>query len=289
MTATESPRHWVIPGVLRRQGRMMIVAGEGSGKTVLLRQIAVMAAAGLHPFKGGVLCDPINVLVVDLENDPATGMDEHATIDPASPLGLVVTADRSAPDRDRTKLRVWSRPDGIDLRNPRDIASFERILARFTPDFVTFGPLYKAYRKTKGEDDETFGASLQTVLDRLRISYDAAWIFEHHAPLERTRLRPFGSSLWLRWPDIGIGTHPRRNRRTDDNGTRPVPRRPLQSRRHPHQNPTGQDHLALDPRLKTSTPPGWLVGYPGGVRSSMSLTKEPHPNRLPLTRTPREV
>ncbi len=40
---------WVIPALLRRGDRLLITAGEGDGKSVLCAQIAVCAAAGLHP------------------------------------------------------------------------------------------------------------------------------------------------------------------------------------------------------------------------------------------------
>jgi RecA-family ATPase len=40
----------VIPGLLERRDRLMLTGEEGLGKSYLLRQIAVMAAAGLDPF-----------------------------------------------------------------------------------------------------------------------------------------------------------------------------------------------------------------------------------------------
>lgn len=207
--ATMAPKHWVIPGVIRRQGRMMIVGAEGGGKSALLRQIGICAAAGYHPFKG-TLINPIRVLCVDLENDPETGMDEHGTIDIASPYGLVLTVARMVPDRDPMMIRVWARPDGIDLRNSRDVGYLERVIQNHKPDLVTLGPIYKAYARAKGEDDEVVGAQLQQVLDRLRLKYDCAFIFEHHAPHGQGArdFRPFGTSLWRRWPDVGIALTP---------------------------------------------------------------------------------
>ena len=37
---------WLIPGVLERMDRVIVVASEGAGKTTLARQIAIMLAAG---------------------------------------------------------------------------------------------------------------------------------------------------------------------------------------------------------------------------------------------------
>jgi replicative DNA helicase len=44
-------------------------------------------------------------------------------------------------------------------------------------------------------------------LDDLRGRYGFALILEHHAPhgpAKDRQMRPFGSSLWLRWPEFGI-------------------------------------------------------------------------------------
>lgn len=208
LTASINP--WVIPGVIRAQGRMMIVSTEGGGKSTLCRQIAVCAAHGIHPFNGRDI-DPKRVLLVDLENDPTTAYDDDNNLDPASPLALWQTAQIRRPDADRTLFRVWNRQDGIDIRSHRDRQALERILDSHRPDLVVIGPIYKAYAKRAGEDDETLSAGLQQALDQLRVRYGGAWIFEHHAPhgeKYNRQMRPFGSSLWLRWPDIGIAMEP---------------------------------------------------------------------------------
>jgi hypothetical protein len=43
------PFDWIVPGLLAKGERMVLTAGEGLGKSTLLRQFAVCAAAGLHP------------------------------------------------------------------------------------------------------------------------------------------------------------------------------------------------------------------------------------------------
>jgi hypothetical protein len=199
---------WLIPGVLRRQSRLMLVAPEGIGKSTLTRQFAALCAAGIHPLLTSRRMRPLKVLVIDLENDPQTAVDVRGLVDAASPHGLMLTLQRQAPDWDRSNLRVVSRPDGINVRTRSDRRRLEAVIARVRPDLVTFGPIYKSYVKDDRESDEALSADLQRIFDRLRIRYDCAWIFEHHAPKaagpKSPRADPFGSSLWKRWPDLGV-------------------------------------------------------------------------------------
>src|SRR5690625_23356 len=58
---------WIIPNLLERQDRLVITGGEGSGKSFLVQQIAILAAAGIHPTTFQTI-NPIRVLVVDAEN-----------------------------------------------------------------------------------------------------------------------------------------------------------------------------------------------------------------------------
>src|SRR5215218_1778384 len=61
------PEQWVVPGLLAKEDRLVLTGLEGLGKSILLRQFAVCAAAGIHPFTGHPV-DPKNVLLVDTEN-----------------------------------------------------------------------------------------------------------------------------------------------------------------------------------------------------------------------------
>jgi replicative DNA helicase len=68
-------------------------------------------------------------------------------------------------------------------------------------------PLYKAFNKKGREDHEDAAAAVQTIIDDLRARFGFALIIEHHAPKGGQSGRdfiPFGSSLWLRWPEYGI-------------------------------------------------------------------------------------
>lgn len=198
----EESATWLIPGIVREGWRIMLVAGEGSGKSVLLRQIAVSAAAGLHPFTHRPTF-PIRSLVVDAENP-----DE--AIDSVCEPMRAEAIDRVEWEPDNCWL--WRQPGGLNLRDRRDRVAFEGVLRASRPDVVCLGPIYKTYI-SRGKNDEE-GATRETIaaLDDLRVRYNFALIMEHHAPLgdssSKRDIRPHGSAFWSRWPEIGIALIP---------------------------------------------------------------------------------
>lgn len=197
--ASRSP--WVIDGLLRQDWRCVLVGREGDGKSVLLRQLAVSAAMGMHPFLGTPLDQgPTNTLIVDLENPD----DEiKRWIDKIS-----VAVERRGYEGDG---RVWSRIGGIDLRNRASRGELEGVIRVRKPDLVVLGPLYKAYSRKSNEDEEQVAGEVQRVLDDLRTRYGFGLLLETHAPHgsgTSRELRPYGSSLWLRWPELGLNMTP---------------------------------------------------------------------------------
>jgi RecA-family ATPase len=178
---------------------MLVTAGEGVGKSVLLRQIGVQAAAGIHPWTGANI-EPRNVLIVDLENS-----DRQVS---RALKHLVVQAGTSL---DPSRLRVCSRADGIDLTTRTDRRwLLERCIAN-RAELLVIGPLYRmesgvASRGDTGGQDKA--RQVTAALDDIRMRTGVALLMETHAPhgdgLMRD-LRPFGSSVWLRWPEFGIG------------------------------------------------------------------------------------
>lgn len=196
INAPVSRSPWVIDGMFREGWRAIVVAGEGRGKSWLSRQIAVAAASGIHPLAVNHRIDPVTTLIVDLEN-PADSI-----ADPVKRM-RAAAGDLYSPER----MFIWHRPQGIDLRKRSDRAQLEGVLARSRPKFVTLGPLYKAFTVKARESDEQAAAEVQTVLDDLRVRYGFALLMEHHAPKGQGGTRdliPFGSSLWLRWPELGL-------------------------------------------------------------------------------------
>ncbi len=186
----------------------IFLAGRSMVRThnsVLLRQVAISSAAGLHPFTHRPI-PSIRSLVIDLENP------DEAIEAVCAPMALAA-AEVEGWDPDRCWL--WRRPAGIDLRRRRDRLELEQVLRIAQPDLVCLGPVYKVYRPSGKDDEETATAGAQAVLDDLRTRYRFALLLEHHAPhgadSKKRQMRPHGSVLWQRWPELGFGLEPVRD------------------------------------------------------------------------------
>jgi len=199
-----APPEWIIDDIIRFGWRVLIVAPEGAGKTTLIRHMGICAAQGIHPFRHTRI-KPIKCVIIDLEN-PQDSI-AHVCNPIIEQVGSVVEGEY---DPDRAWL--WWRPAGINIRQRHDRIALESILAHVRPDLVLLGPLYKLYEVKAGEGDEMAARSVMTVLDDLRVRYNFGLILEHHAPKAqgggKRNLLPYGSSFWMRWPEIGISLSP---------------------------------------------------------------------------------
>lgn len=194
---------WIVEGLIREDWRVMLVGLEGSGKSVIQTQFAACSAYGISPFVFSTI-PAANVLIVDLEN-PADVIHER--------LEHVALACKTRPRYETERhAYLWHRPGGIDLRKRVDRLAFEKVLQRRRPNLVVLGPIYKAYTRLSNESDEQVAAEVQRVLDDLRTRYKFALLMEHHAPKGPAggsrELVPFGSSLWLRWSELGFALKP---------------------------------------------------------------------------------
>lgn len=195
----------VVPGLLAEDDRVVMVAPEGVGKSELARQLVTTVAWGVHPFTGRPI-PSMPTLLVDLENPRGLVRTR---------LGRLTTTAAMQATAARSPAVLWHRPGGIDLRKRADRIVFEDVLRRNRPRLVSLGPVYKAYTRQARETDENVAAEVQAVLDDLRTRYGFALVLEHHAPQASggvRDLRPFGSSLWLRWPEYGLKLTPARDR-----------------------------------------------------------------------------
>ena len=200
---TTAPTPWIVKGLVREGYRTVIIGGEGQGKTWLTRAIAAGAACGLHPLAGLYSMEPMPVVLGDLENP-----DDHIH----TTLSLLLRhADRINASRGRRidpAGRLWHHPEGVDIRTRTGRAQFEGVLKRNKPKLVILGPLYKLYRTQHQENWEQVARDVQGIIDDWRTRYGFAVILEDHMPQTSGRgqreVRPYGSSFWLRWPEVGI-------------------------------------------------------------------------------------
>jgi hypothetical protein len=191
--------------VERKDG--MYVAGREcipTHNSMIGRQIAVAAAAGLHPFSRGSYA-PKRVLFIDCENSERQGRRRFRNLERIARL-----KGQRVPDGG---MHLIHRPSGIDLTTADDAAwLLERVTAH-RPDLLYIGSFYRLHMADT--NDEPAARRVVQVLDQARTKVDCALMVEAHSPHgssghERS-VRPVGSSLLLRWPEYGYGITPNPN------------------------------------------------------------------------------
>lgn len=189
---------WLIPGVLMKQDVMMVLGGEGGGKSWLTRQICMAIAAGINPFRPDRFVTPRKTLLCDLENAEGMVAKEARTMQAA-----VTHAGHWGAET----AHIWHYPAGMNLRKRSDALMLERVIAETGAEVVGLGSLYNAH--SRGRDDwETAAEEVKEVFNRLRARYNVAFVLEHHQPKASGGSRdrpdsPFGSSVWMKWPSVG--------------------------------------------------------------------------------------
>jgi 5S rRNA maturation endonuclease (ribonuclease M5) len=193
---------WVIPGVLERSERVIVVAAEGVGKTMLARQVAILSAAGIQPFTWGRM-KPIRTLTIDLENP--------ARIIRRTSAKIMRQAQERAKST-KIEAHLLIKPAGLDLLTAKDRILIEDVIERTQPELICMGPLYKAFVDPGSRTSEAIAIEVAKYLDSIRTHYNCALWLEHHAPLGSSvggrDLRPFGSAVWSRWPEFGLALEP---------------------------------------------------------------------------------
>lgn len=193
---------WIIEDLIERTERVIVVAAEGVGKTMLARQIAILSGCGVHPFTYQRM-KQIRTLTVDLENPERIIRRTSRTIYNAA-VGRGYTNSPTA--------ELLIKPSGFDLMKPEDRQSLEQAIEDTKPELLVMGPLYKAFVDPGGRTAESVAIEVAKYLDYIRDTYKCALWLEHHAPLGESmtnrQLRPFGSAVWSRWPEFGISLTP---------------------------------------------------------------------------------
>lgn len=186
----EEPYDWLVPGLVERGDRIILTGLEGGGKSTLTRQFGAQVAQGVHPF-GGDPFEPIQVLNVDCENSRRQVRRKADVL-------------RKGPG---ARLEFVFRPDGVDLTITQHVAWLEAKVKLVEPQLLIIGPVYKM----AGGDpkDEQNAKSVATTLDHLRVTHNFAVLLEAHSPYadgskSKRPERPYGASLWSRWPEFGL-------------------------------------------------------------------------------------
>lgn len=193
---------WVIPGLLERNERVIVVAAEGVGKTMLARQVAICVGMGIHPFTYQPI-RPQTTLSVDLENPERIIRRTSRSI---------YAAAHSVSRNDNPQAHLLIKPQGLNLLRVEDRAVLEEMIEKTQPAILVMGPLYKSFIDPGGRTSEAVAIEVARYLDVIRDIYQCAMWLEHHAPLGTSmttrELRPFGSAVWSRWPEFGISLQP---------------------------------------------------------------------------------
>lgn len=187
---------WLVTNLIERGDRMIVTGSEGAGKSTFVQQVCVCLAGGVHPFTGTPI-PAINVLIIDCENGSRHLRRKlRELVDKLHRRGL-----------NNLKLRVESRPSGLDLTRGEDSAWLMDLAVASKPDLIAIGPLYRLY--AGAVKDEECARAVTVTLDAVRARVGCSLLMEAHSPHGeaggKRPLRPSGSSLWMRWPEFGYG------------------------------------------------------------------------------------
>jgi 5S rRNA maturation endonuclease (ribonuclease M5) len=197
------PSSFVIPNVLAAGDRWLLTGFEGHGKSTFMRQIAVMVAAGIHPWTGNAM-EPQKVMMVDSENHPDQVLESwQDMIGRANRLGFPVQRGMLILQEE------WDNEINLNEATGRRWL-IERTQAH-KPALICIGPLYNLSSKDLSEHATV--NEMKAAINEARGIAGSAVIMEHHAPHrgngDKDRsVRPYGSSTFLKWPDFGYGLKP---------------------------------------------------------------------------------
>ncbi|QRP47991.1 AAA family ATPase [Amycolatopsis sp. FDAARGOS 1241] len=200
---------WLTPGLMERMDRVVLTGAEGGGKSVLLTQMVTTMVGGLHPFTAAVLGDGdqgLRVAVVDCELTPRQARGRYRRL--VRNVDDARAANGLGPADWKNNLLIEFRPEGLDITGATDRQWLERFVTAAAPDVLVMGPIYRL--STRDESDPGAVREMQHVIDSLRVRHNCAFITEAHSGHAtdtngERKVRPAGSSLWLRWPEFGYG------------------------------------------------------------------------------------
>jgi hypothetical protein len=204
MALEPKPSNFTLPGMLQHNERLVLTGTEGGGKSVFVYQLLTGAAFGVDSLTLEKH-EPKRVLFLDVENNE---FQARANLEKIVPVLREMTDVE--PQWRSMKRRV------VNLLATKDRADVIRRIVHYSPDILYMGT---AYKLTDIADEQHRSVrAIQGVVDRIRQEISCSIVIEHHAghgfQNDRNKMRPEGSSYWLRWPDFGYGMIPLK---TDNN------------------------------------------------------------------------
>lgn len=198
METPDESRPWVMPGMLRTNERLIVTGPEGGGKSVLVAQLTLGAAMGVNSMSDDLTPhDPMRVLMLDVENDR---LQVKANMRKVYPYMAELSGGVKP-------LIEWVDVRDIDLSNPVERQKVIRLAKERQPDLMYMGSLYKL--APEGEKSDAQFMHVSRTVDRIRAETGTSILIEAHTGHgtmndRNGNMRPYGSSMWLRWPEFGI-------------------------------------------------------------------------------------
>jgi hypothetical protein len=201
--STPERRTMVIPNLLGEGDRLVLTGHGGLGKSTMLQQIAVCAAAGIPPFDWHAddPYAPAKVAILDFENP------DHRVKTRLWPMVNDCVGMGADP---RPNLTIGGGGNPLNLLNPQNALSLLRTIEHDKPQLVYIGPVYKMHNDDP--DKESVVKKITDVLDSIRAMGVAIITEAHHTKEGRKggALEPSGSNLWTWWPEFGGASTVRR-------------------------------------------------------------------------------
>lgn len=199
MDTPDDHRPWVMPGMLRTNDRLIMTGPEGGGKSVLVAQMCLGAATGISSLSLEIdRHEPMRVLMLDVENDRLQVRDNMRKV---WPYMREMTGGNVKP------LIEWVDVRDIDLSSAVEKQKIIRLAKERQPQLMYMGSLYKL--APEGEKSDAQFTHVTRVIDRIRAETGTSIIIEAHTGHgmmndRNGTMRPYGSSMWMRWPEFGM-------------------------------------------------------------------------------------
>jgi replicative DNA helicase len=101
----------------------------------------------------------------------------------------------------------WVDIQHIDLADPVEQQKVIKLAKERQPQLMYMGSLYRL--APEGEKVDAAFTNISRTVDRIRAETGASVLLEAHAghglSNDRNGMRPYGSSMWMRWPEFGFG------------------------------------------------------------------------------------